>query len=70
MIVSSWWVWGAADVVVSGWCGDHDAMSVVQKPGVDDGDLPSRHLPGVIAAFAGAAAVAKLVGPPSACRML
>jgi hypothetical protein len=45
-------------------------MSVVQKPGVDDGDLPSRHLPGVIAAFAGAAAVAKLVGPPSACRML
>jgi hypothetical protein len=48
--------------VVSGGCGDHDAMSLVEEPGVDDGDLPPPHLPGIVAAFAAAAAVAEAGG--------
>ena len=42
---------------MSGGCGDHDAVGCVEEPGVDDGDLPAGHFAGVVAAFAGAAAV-------------
>jgi hypothetical protein len=37
-------------------------MSLVEEPGVDDGDLPPPHLPGIVAAFAAAAAVAEAGG--------
>jgi len=56
--ISSWWVGGAAEVVVSSRCGDHDAVGCVEEAGVDEGDLPARHLSGVVGAFAGASAVA------------
>jgi hypothetical protein len=51
------WVWGSAEVVVAGGCGDDHGVGFVEVFGVDEGDLPSRHFPGMVAAFTSSAAI-------------
>ena len=41
----SWWVGGAAEVVVAGGCGDVNCVGVAEESGIDGGDVPAVEVP-------------------------
>ena len=57
MLPRSWWVGGAAEVVVAGGCGDVDGVRPAVEAAIYETDAPAGHLPYAVAAFASAAAV-------------